>query len=53
MALGVFLYQSLDAVDGKQAKRTQSSNALGELFDHGCDALNVSVSVLFIYLHDE
>uniref|UniRef100_A0A8C2ANF8 Cholinephosphotransferase 1 n=1 Tax=Cyprinus carpio TaxID=7962 RepID=A0A8C2ANF8_CYPCA len=37
-ALGLFIYQSLDAIDGKQARRTNSSSALGELFDHGCDA---------------
>ena len=39
-ALGLFVYQTLDAIDGKQARRTQSSNALGELFDHGCDSLS-------------
>jgi len=39
-ALGLFIYQTLDAVDGKQARRTGSSNALGELFDHGCDSLS-------------
>ncbi|KAF7633149.1 hypothetical protein Mgra_00007428 [Meloidogyne graminicola] len=38
-AIGLFLYQSLDATDGKQARRTQSSSPLGELFDHGCDSL--------------
>uniref|UniRef100_A0A0K0EV68 diacylglycerol cholinephosphotransferase n=1 Tax=Strongyloides venezuelensis TaxID=75913 RepID=A0A0K0EV68_STRVS len=38
-ALGVFLYQTLDALDGKQARRTNSSSPLGELFDHGCDSL--------------
>ncbi|KAL8137975.1 hypothetical protein V2J09_003976, partial [Rumex salicifolius] len=35
----LFLYQTFDAVDGKQARRTNSSSPLGELFDHGCDAL--------------
>ncbi|XP_076470980.1 cholinephosphotransferase 1-like [Babylonia areolata] len=45
-ALGLFLYQSLDAIDGKQARRTQTSSALGELFDHGCD----SVSMVFVTL---
>ncbi|KAF7126599.1 hypothetical protein RHSIM_Rhsim11G0182800 [Rhododendron simsii] len=30
---------TFDAVDGKQARRTFSSSPLGELFDHGCDAL--------------
>ncbi|CAK5093301.1 unnamed protein product [Meloidogyne enterolobii] len=38
-AIGLFLYQTLDATDGKQARRTQSSSPLGELFDHGCDSL--------------
>mmetsp|Transcript_10455 Transcript_10455/g.15969 ORF Transcript_10455/g.15969 Transcript_10455/m.15969 type:complete len:433 (+) Transcript_10455:71-1369(+) len=32
-------YQSLDNMDGKQARRTGSSSPLGLLFDHGCDAL--------------
>ncbi|PSS21699.1 Choline/ethanolaminephosphotransferase [Actinidia chinensis var. chinensis] len=35
----LFLYQTFDNVDGKQARRTNSSSPLGELFDHGCDAL--------------
>ncbi|XP_064112274.1 choline/ethanolaminephosphotransferase 1-like isoform X4 [Macrobrachium nipponense] len=39
-ALGLFLYQSLDAIDGKQARRTGTSSPLGELFDHGCDSLS-------------
>ncbi|KAM4676643.1 cholinephosphotransferase 1 [Discoglossus pictus] len=43
-ALGLFIYQSLDAIDGKQARRTNSSSPLGELFDHGCDA----VSIVFV-----
>uniref|UniRef100_A0A915EDY2 Uncharacterized protein n=1 Tax=Ditylenchus dipsaci TaxID=166011 RepID=A0A915EDY2_9BILA len=29
---------TLDATDGKQARRTNSSSPLGELFDHGCDS---------------
>ena len=45
-ALGLFIYQTLDAIDGKQARRTGSSNALGELFDHGCD----SMSTIFVTL---
>lgn len=31
----MFAYQSLDAIDGKQARRTGTSGPLGELFDHG------------------
>lgn len=38
-ALGLFFYQTLDAIDGKQARRTGSSSPLGELFDHGCDSM--------------
>ncbi|XP_063374726.1 cholinephosphotransferase 1 isoform X1 [Cydia amplana] len=45
-AVGVFVYQSLDAIDGKQARRTGSQSPLGELFDHGCD----SISTVFIAL---
>lgn len=45
-ALGLFIYQSLDAIDGKQARRTNSSSPLGELFDHGCDSL----STIFVAL---
>ncbi|XP_042239785.1 cholinephosphotransferase 1-like isoform X3 [Homarus americanus] len=45
-ALGLFTYQSLDAIDGKQARRTGTSSPLGELFDHGCDSLStVFVSI--------
>jgi ethanolaminephosphotransferase len=43
-AAGIWLYSTFDNVDGKQARRTGSSSPLGELFDHGCDALNCSVS---------
>lgn len=34
-ALGMWIYQSMDAIDGKQARRTNTSSPLGELFDHG------------------
>lgn len=42
-ACGLFIYQSLDAIDGKQARRTNSSSPLGELFDHGCDSLSTGI----------
>ena len=45
-AIGLFLYQTFDAVDGTQARRTHQSGPLGELFDHGVDALNTSLEVL-------
>lgn len=37
---GVFMYQTLDAVDGKQARRIGAASPLGMLMDHGCDALS-------------
>mmetsp|Transcript_31967 Transcript_31967/g.80168 ORF Transcript_31967/g.80168 Transcript_31967/m.80168 type:complete len:439 (-) Transcript_31967:79-1395(-) len=43
-AVSIFLYQLLDNCDGTQARRTGSSSALGELFDHGCDSLFVTFS---------
>eukprot|EP01104_Vermistella_antarctica_P011026 TRINITY_DN3012_c0_g1_i2.p1 TRINITY_DN3012_c0_g1~~TRINITY_DN3012_c0_g1_i2.p1 ORF type:complete len:446 (+),score=48.58 TRINITY_DN3012_c0_g1_i2:322-1659(+) len=42
----VFVYQTMDALDGKQARRTGSSSPLGELFDHGCDAMTAAFLVL-------
>jgi ethanolaminephosphotransferase len=36
----MLIYQTLDNMDGKQARKTGSSSPLGLLFDHGCDALN-------------
>ena len=45
-AIGLFLYQTFDAIDGTQARRTGQSGPLGELFDHGVDALNTSLEVL-------
>lgn len=35
----LFAYQTLDGTDGKQARRTKSGSALGELMDHGIDAI--------------
>lgn len=37
--ISLFVYQTLDAIDGKQARRTGTSSPLGQLFDHGCDAI--------------
>lgn len=39
MTAALFFYQTFDAMDGKQARRTGSSSPLGQLFDHGCDCL--------------
>jgi len=42
-AAAVVSYCHLDCLDGKQARRTGTSSPLGQLFDHGCDALSVNV----------
>lgn len=47
-AVGLFAYQSLDAVDGKQARRTKSASPLGELVDHGCDSVSMVIMMLAI-----
>lgn len=45
-AIGLFLYQTFDALDGAQARRTGQSGPLGELFDHCVDALNTTLEVI-------
>ncbi|KAJ5348026.1 uncharacterized protein N7506_001279 [Penicillium brevicompactum] len=45
-ALGMWMYSTLDNVDGKQARRTGTSSGLGELFDHGIDSLNCTMASL-------
>ena len=37
----MFAYQTLDNVDGKQARRLHNSSPLGMIMDHGCDALEL------------
>lgn len=37
----VFIYQTLDNVDGKQARKIGNSTPLGMIMDHGCDALGL------------
>eukprot|EP00238_Polyblepharides_amylifera_P008912 CAMPEP_0196582080 /NCGR_PEP_ID=MMETSP1081-20130531/37387_1 /TAXON_ID=36882 /ORGANISM="Pyramimonas amylifera, Strain CCMP720" /LENGTH=336 /DNA_ID=CAMNT_0041902555 /DNA_START=220 /DNA_END=1227 /DNA_ORIENTATION=+ len=39
----MFWSQTMDAIDGKQARRTGASSPLGQLFDHGCDAFSVTL----------
>ena len=47
-AIAVLAYQALDAMDGKQARRTGTGSPLGLLMDHGCDALNTTVMSLSV-----
>ncbi|KAI9576203.1 hypothetical protein GQX74_014263 [Glossina fuscipes] len=49
-AFDLFLYQSLDSIAGKLARRINMSSQLGELFEHGCASLStVFIAVLCIY----
>lgn len=44
--------QILDGIDGKQARRTQTSGPLGELFDHGLDswtAMPITVCMFSVF----
>jgi len=45
-AILLFAYQTLDAIDGKHARRIQNNSPLGELFDHACD----SIGTIFVTL---
>uniref|UniRef100_A0A1B0FM64 Uncharacterized protein n=1 Tax=Glossina morsitans morsitans TaxID=37546 RepID=A0A1B0FM64_GLOMM len=45
-AFGLFVYQSLDSIDGKQARRTNTSSPWVRIFDHSWD----SISTAFIAL---
>ena len=41
VSLCTFIYMTLDAIDGKHARRIGNSSPLGELFDHMCDNIGV------------
>lgn len=47
-ALSIFGYQTLDNMDGKQARKTNSSSALGMMFDHTCDVINAVITAMMI-----
>ena len=39
-SFSLITYLNFDCADGKQARRLNASSPLGQLFDHGCDAIN-------------
>ncbi|XP_023699156.1 ethanolaminephosphotransferase 1-like [Paramormyrops kingsleyae] len=47
--LATFSAYALDSIDGKHARRTQSSSPLGELFDHGLDSWATSIFSLSFF----
>lgn len=46
VAVSFFIYQTIDNLDGRQARRTNSASPLGLLFDHGVDALTTTIGAL-------
>jgi ethanolaminephosphotransferase len=44
-------YITLDNVDGKQARRTGTSSPLGQIFDHGMDAITFNLSIMTMTLY--
>jgi phosphatidylglycerophosphate synthase len=46
VSLLLFVYLSLDNMDGAQARRTRRSSPIGELLDHWGDGINLGTSVL-------
>lgn len=44
--ISIFIAQTTDAIDGKHARNTKRSSPLGQLIDHGCDALSNSFIVI-------
>ena len=42
----MFSYQTLDNMDGKQARKIGASSPLGLLFDHGCDSINTGILLM-------
>eukprot|EP01006_Ploeotia_vitrea_P012649 TRINITY_DN3345_c0_g1_i1.p1 TRINITY_DN3345_c0_g1~~TRINITY_DN3345_c0_g1_i1.p1 ORF type:complete len:403 (-),score=214.46 TRINITY_DN3345_c0_g1_i1:126-1334(-) len=46
VALSLWCYQTLDNLDGRQARRTGASSPLGLLFDHGVDALQCTMGTM-------
>ena len=42
----MFMWQTLDAVDGKHARRTKTSSPLGQVIDHGLDVVSNLLCVM-------
>jgi ethanolaminephosphotransferase len=44
--IGLFLYQTLDALDGKHARAIGLASPIGQLLDHGLDSFSASIFVI-------
>ena len=47
-ALGVFAYQTLDNLDGQQARKIGACSPLGQLIDHGLDSFTASSFIILL-----
>lgn len=48
--IAIFFYQTMDALDGKQARKIGLSTPMGALFDHGIDCM-VLTYISYMTLH--
>eukprot|EP00698_Gefionella_okellyi_P014738 TRINITY_DN4096_c0_g1_i3.p1 TRINITY_DN4096_c0_g1~~TRINITY_DN4096_c0_g1_i3.p1 ORF type:complete len:510 (+),score=109.75 TRINITY_DN4096_c0_g1_i3:43-1572(+) len=44
----LFMYQTFDGIDGKQARRTKMQSPLGEMLDHGVDSVYSMLGLMSI-----
>jgi len=49
LALTQFMYQTMDAIDGKHARNTKRGSPIGQLLDHGCDGLTNNFLLIHVY----
>ena len=47
-AVGIFAYQTLDNLDGQQARKIGACSPLGQLIDHGLDSFTASSFVIIL-----
>ncbi len=44
----MFIFQTMDAVDGKHARNTGKASPLGQLVDHGLDIFSYAFQLCFV-----
>eukprot|EP00750_Incisomonas_marina_P026970 INCI6057.1.p1 GENE.INCI6057.1~~INCI6057.1.p1 ORF type:complete len:432 (-),score=73.64 INCI6057.1:1275-2570(-) len=49
LAILLWIYQTMDGCDGPQARRLKCGSALGELVDHGVDAVVTTIDILVLF----
>ena len=46
--LAIFWYQTCDAIDGKQARRTDNCSPLGQILDHNLDQITFTTMMIAV-----